>query len=445
MREVFQRHLRSLGEEAHEVRGCQISFMRQRAGLRCLVHYTLHLKEPSTGREWRQLVTGVMYGRDRTRRTWERLRRSDQAWPVPDASPAFAPFSYIPDLDMLVQVFPYDHRLPALPLLMAGPPPELEPLLLARFGTGSWHTEVWDAEPVRYRVDMRATLRLRVLARDAATDRAEEKCFYAKIYREEVVAEQTYQTLRELWDKAGASRAGFAVARPVAYLSGFCTLLQEEVPGTSFRNAFIQMKREAKTEEEVLSEVRRVARALAALHLSDAFTPRRRYLRDEVARLQGAANLLQSAYPHLRPEVEEVVGAVVDGLEEVPPVPIHGDFKPNAILVAGDRLTLLDLDTFAGGDPLLDVANFLTNLGEVYPRFSLPHERTRAVARAFTEEYFAHVPESWRAGLSLHYAMAILKKFASLHQNREHGWLASGAEVEAFLQEAKDSLAGRVL
>ena len=39
-----------------------------------------------------------------------------------------------PEIEMLVQVFPYDHQLPSLPILMAGPPPTLEPLVLARFG-----------------------------------------------------------------------------------------------------------------------------------------------------------------------------------------------------------------------------------------------------------------------------------------------------------------------
>ena len=54
MREIFQRHLRSLGEEAYEVWKCRIFFIRQRRGLRCLVHYTLRFKEPSTGRSHKE-------------------------------------------------------------------------------------------------------------------------------------------------------------------------------------------------------------------------------------------------------------------------------------------------------------------------------------------------------------------------------------------------------
>jgi hypothetical protein len=179
MREVFQRHLQPLGGETYQIRECRISYSHHRKALRCLVHYDLRLAEPDTGREWNQLVTGVMYAKGQTQHKWEKLRRSGSGRDSADAPTPLAPFSYIPDLDMLVQVFPYDHLLPALPRLMAGPPPELEPLLLARFGLGEWRAEAWSVEPVRYRVGQRATLRLTAQARDAATGLVEERRFYA--------------------------------------------------------------------------------------------------------------------------------------------------------------------------------------------------------------------------------------------------------------------------
>jgi hypothetical protein len=74
-----------------------------------------------------------MYAKDRTRRKWEHLQASYRR-EVPDDSSAFEPFTFIPDLGMLAEVFPYDRRLPTLPLVMAGSSPKLEPLLLASFG-----------------------------------------------------------------------------------------------------------------------------------------------------------------------------------------------------------------------------------------------------------------------------------------------------------------------
>ena len=340
MREVFQKHLRPFGEKAYQVRECRLSYTHYREAIRCVLHYHLRLAEPGTGRERSQLVTGVMYAGGRTRRTWQELRQSEPGRGTAGASPTFEPFSYIPDLDMLVQVFPYDHLLPALPLLMAGPSPELEPLLLARLGPGDWRTEAWDVELLRYRAVQRAPLRVTMRARDAATERAEERRFYAKVYVREEEGEQTYQVLRELWNKTGAGGVAFNVGRPIAYLSDLRTLLQEEVPGTSLQAILHR-------QEEAIPAVRRVARALAMLHL----------LRHEVGTLKREGKLLQSACPHLRAVIEEIVGAVVAGLEQVPPAPIHGDLKPADIMLNGDSVGLIDFDKFAMADPVRIVRN----------------------------------------------------------------------------------------
>jgi hypothetical protein len=435
MRGVFQRHLQPLDGKTYNVLDCRIHYIHYRRAARCVVQYTLHLAEPETGREWSQWVSGALYADGRTRRIWEKLQRTELEQPVvSDSSPAFAPFSYLPDLDMLVQVFPYDHRFPALRLLMAGPPPELEPLLLARFGRGDWRPEAWNVEPVRYRVDMRAALRLTMRARDTVTGRVEQRRFYAKMYRKEEEGERTYLVLRALCNKISGGDAGFTVAKPIAYLSGLRTLLQEEVTGTSLEDIL------CREEDEVIQAMRKAAKALASLHLGDdVVAPWHRSLKDEVSALDGVGKLLQRACPHLGPEIEEAVGAVVAGLEEVPSAPIHGDLKPAHIIVDGDSVALIDLDKFAMADPVVDVANLLFLLPS---ESSYPHLSHGGVAQAFVEEYFARVPEAWRARLPLHYAAALLKKAAyGFHRRQASG----GSErVEAMVEKARDSLAGRI-
>ena len=435
MREVFQRHLQPLDGKTYRVLDCRIHYIHYRRAARCVVQYTLRIAEPETGREWSQWVSGALYADGRTRRIWEKLQRTEsEQRGVSDSSPAFAPFSYLADLDMLVQVFPYDHRFPALRLLMSGPPPELEPLFLARFGTGDWRAEAWNVEPVRYRVDMRAALRLTVRARDTATGRVEQRRFYAKIYRKEEEGERTYRVLQALCNKVSGGDAGITVAKPVAYLSELRTLLQEEVTGTSLEDIL------CREEDEAIQAMRKAARALASFHLGDdVVAPGQRSLQDEVAALDGVGKLLQRACPHLGPEIEEAVGAVVAGLEDVPSAPIHGDLKPAHVIVDGDSVALIDLDKFAMADPVVDVANllFLLPSGASHPPLS-----HGGVAQAFVEEYFARVPEAWRARLPLHYAAALLKKAAyGFHRRQASG----GCErVEAMVEKAKDSLAGRI-
>jgi phosphotransferase family enzyme len=434
MRVVFQKHLRPLNNKAYHVRDCRLSRVRYRRGDRCVLQYTLRLAEADTGSERIQWVTGVMYADDKARRKWEKLRVS---YPkdTSEIISTFEPFSFIPDLGMLVQVFPYDRRLPTLALLIAEPFPKLESPLLARFGPGNWRTEVWNVEPVRYRAGLGAALRLTVQGQDDATGRRIERRFYAKVYRDEGQGQQTHQVLRELWKQARANGEDFTVARPLAYLSGLRTLLQEEAPGTPLEEILLR-------KSDPTAALRRVAQALAAFNQGDApATTRRHLLADQVAVLERARRLLGWACPHLRVEVESIIEGILAGLEEVPLGPTHRDLKPDHIFVDGERTIFIDLDSLAKADPVLDPAYLLARLAAMPALFPIPPERTRTAAREFAEEYFAHVPSTWQERLPYHYAGALLKISFGLFGRQAPDWPDS---IATLLDEAKASLAGRV-
>src|SRR5215212_5474788 len=208
MKETFRTHLRPVGGKVYDIQDCRLIRLRYRQGSRCFLQYTLRLLEPDTGRERDVQVTGLIYAeKNKAEQAWRKLKAADPRQEIPDAWLTFEPVSFVPELDMLVQVFPYDHRLPTLPLLAAGPPPELEPVLLDRFEPGDWRVEAWTVEPVRYR-DQGAVLRYTGKGRNAATGGRREKSFYAKVYRHEE-GEQTYQTLRALRSQAGPNGEGF--------------------------------------------------------------------------------------------------------------------------------------------------------------------------------------------------------------------------------------------
>jgi hypothetical protein len=433
MREVFQKHLLSVGEEAYQVRDCRLSGIRYgRDATRCVLQYTLRLAEADTGYERIQWVTGVIYfAEDRARQKWEKLRTFDPG-EIPDVFSTFEPFSFIPELGMLVEVFPYDRRLPTLPLLMAGPSPELEPLLLARFGPGDWHTEAWNVEPIRYRAEWRAILRLTVRARDDATGAARERRFYAKVYRNER-GEQTYRTLQDL-QEIGDDGGGFTVGGTVAYLGHLRTLVLDEAPGTSLEQVLLRGR-------GAVEAARRVARALAAFNQADVTATRQHPLPDQVAALERTGKLLQRACPHLRVEVEAIIDAVVAGLEEVQPGPTHLDLKADHAFLDGERVVFIDFDGFAGADPVLDPALLLARLAAMPDRLPLPRRRIQTAARAFAEEYMAHVPRAWRGRLPLHYAGALLRVAPGFFRRQESDW---PDRIATLVEEAKDSVAGRI-
>ena len=103
---------------------------------------------------------------------------------------------------------------------------------------------------------------------------------------------------------------------------------------------------------------------------------------------------------------------------------------------------VVDLDSFAEADPVLDVANVLAHLKSTPFRFPLTLEDSwSTAAQAFAEEYFFHVPRTWRRRLPIHYAGAVLKISVGFFERQEPDWPGG---IATLLEEAKASLAGRV-
>jgi hypothetical protein len=408
MREVVAQYLIAPDAPPVEVVGCQVEFARR--GLsRTLVQYRVTLRDPVGGDEWTKVVGGVVYDGERTRSTWEELRRQP---PVPTtAGRRLARVAYVPELDLLLQTFPFDHRLPALERLMTGPMPRLVDPLLASFGPGDWRLDGWDAELARYRVDLRACVQLTVRASEMRTGSSAEARFFAKIYAGEEEAERAWGIQRDVAAALGPEHEPLAVAPLVAYVTKARILVQAEAPGVSL----LHLLRTSTSEIAGATEaVRRTARAIAALHrLEVAAPPHRLELgRLDPQRLRRNTDLICAARADLAPVVSEIEVGVLAGLAalgEVPTGPVHGDLKPAHVLFDRDRVVVLDLDKFAAGDAMQDVANMLIHLGPV----RMGRKDVKALTTAFVTEYFADASTGWEQRLAPYYAWALLGEAAS--------------------------------
>jgi len=408
MREVVAQHLIAPDAPPITVVGCQVEFAR-RGVHRTLVQYRVTLRDPVAGGEWTEVVGGVASAGERTR-TWAELQR--QPPPPANARRRLARVAYVPELNLLLQTFPFDHRLPALEPLMTGPVPGLVDPLLARFGPGDWRFEGWDAELARYRVDLRACVRLTVRASEIRTGSAVEERFFAKIYATAEEAERAWGIQRDVVAALGPEHEPLAVAPLVAYLPEARILVQAEAPGVSLLHL---LRTSTSGISGATEAVRRTARAIVAMHRLGVVAPppRIRLGRLDPQRLHRSTDVIRAARADLAPvlaEIEAGVLAGLDDLDEAPAVPVHGDLKPGHVLFDHDRVVVLDLDKFAAGDAMQDVTNMLIHLGPG----RLGRKDARALTRAFVTEYFADAPSGWEQRLAPYYAWALLGEAAGV-------------------------------
>ena len=430
MLEVFRRHLKTVSRKAYRIEECvPFRFRCRQSTSRCVLQYTLRVVDPSSGRRWEQWVTGLVYAAaGEAERLWRELRAADPRREIPEQWLVFEPVDFIPELQMLVQVFPFDRKLPNLRLVLDGAAHQLEPLLLTSLEPGRWRVEERTIEPMRYRTELGAALRYTLQVRDRQTAKSETRRWYLKVYRNERGA-QTFQLLQALADNARAGGGPYDVVRPIAYMPELRTLALEEARGAALQQILLRG-------DDWGPALRAVARAVAAFNQEDLAPTERHSLADQLADVNRAASLVQWACPELRAQVEALAAAVGSGLTEVLPAPIHRDLKTDHIFLSGDQVIFIDLDSVVFGDPVRDPAHLVAHITARVGLDALPADQARRAADVFVDEYFAHVPSAWRQQFQLHCAGALIEVAGGIFKRQEPEWREKVAAAVALAHRA---------
>src|SRR5262245_588753 len=413
MREIFRAHLKPTAGRSFRVLECRpFRFRCRQSTSRCVLQYTLRLEDPGTGRQWDQWVTGLLYEEPGdAERKWRDLEADARAEEIPEPWRAIEPVGFIQELDMVVEVFPFDRRLPQLARVLDGALEDLDSRLLARLGTGPWLAGSTSFEPSRYRTEMGAVFRYALEAHDAVTGRRENVRCYVKVYRNERGAE-TFERLRT-WMRE--PRREYGLVQPIGYWSADRTLVLEEAPGMPLTELL-------RGGGDPGSAIRSAARAAAVFNQDDLGSLRSHALADHLDQLERAADLVRWACPEVKDGVQEVVSAVVAGLRPVAPGPIHGDLKPDHVFLDGDRVVFVDLDSVMSVDPVRDPAHFCSYvLGRVGLE-AIPRAQARSLAWEFADAYFPHVPRDWRERFALHCAGALVEVAGGIFRHQRPRW-----------------------
>jgi aminoglycoside phosphotransferase (APT) family kinase protein len=238
---------------------------------------------------------------------------------------------------------------------------------------------------------------------------------------------ETFENMRGLWASTfGASRKPPGLPQPLDYLPEPGVLICEWIDGRPL------------SEAERISEnhARGTIELLAALHACDLQPKRRRSARGIIRSVRRKADrAAKLGSPHA-----EAIRKLADILEihrahDIELVPSHGDFSPRNVLVAGERLVIIDWERLQLADPARDVAYF--GISTWLPKL----QRGRLPDRSLLEEA-VRMYETTRPGvklkprLSFHIAAGLLRMACSLVELRP---------AEAYLVPALVTLAEREL
>src|SRR5881394_902136 len=305
MLEVFRAHLKPVAGKAYDIDACvPVRFRCRQSTSRCVLQYSLRVIDRATGAAFDRWVTGTLYARPGdAEHLWRELGATDPKRSIPDQWLAFEPLAYVPEFEMLVQVFPYDRQLRGLGRVLASDGREFAPLLRAQAGAGEWRAGAGRLELLRYRSEIGAALRYTLELRDMRSRRSQTRRCYVKVCRPGRGA-ATFQLMESLC--AGHARAGsaYGVVRPLAYLDELDTLVVDEAPGT----ALLELLR---GRDDPMGAVRAAARALAAFHLNDRVTGPHDPLAEQIHDVERAASLLEWACPEVSDDVRAVAATVI--------------------------------------------------------------------------------------------------------------------------------------
>jgi Ser/Thr protein kinase RdoA (MazF antagonist) len=154
-------------------------------------------------------------------------------------------------------------------------------------------------------------------------------------------------------------------------------------------------------------------------------TDRRWTLADEADVLDHALHRATDHLPDAADRLAAVAAIARDRLAALPPVPargLHRDFYFDQVLVDGDRIWLVDLDLYAGGDPAIDIGNFLAHLDELALRRHGEIAAHAPQAEAFLAGYatLAPLPEAPRIALLRAVSMARHVFLSTRFADRRH-------------------------
>jgi aminoglycoside phosphotransferase (APT) family kinase protein len=218
------------------------------------------------------------------------------------------------------------------------------------------------------------------------------------------------QALTELHKSSEENPDMPSILAPAAVWPEMEMILQPAVPdGIEFTHFAYDQKYEASERENWMFKA---GRTLGVFHNNSTAPSETKTVYDDLTDLHEYTVIIEKVKPDLAAKFEEVIQQIitkVDHFKEPKSVASHGAMRTDQFILQGDRLALIDLDSYCWANPARDLGNFLAYLCWKAIRQPEHAQFVERAGRAFLEGYLSvhqDIDEKW---LSVYQAASLLK------------------------------------
>ncbi|WP_179137725.1 aminoglycoside phosphotransferase family protein [Candidatus Entotheonella palauensis] len=374
-----------------DIRSAMRFYIRYKPGISCLTAYTVNIGGAPV----------IISARTYSGAAHAKLHKVDQLTQVPGVLPAG--YAVLDDLGILLSVFPHDRKLRVLTRLTEADSRHHLIRRTLRKCPAIWPTTPDNTfEPLRYKPERRYVAVLRTGASSRAV---------FKFYTESEYARALHN--------AGQfeSREALHVPKLLGRSRRHHILAFEWLPGA----VLSEQLADSHLEDD---PIRRVGRALAALHAQTAVHLASRTRQCDIQTLQELAEGLGVLCPHLQVQAQQIARQLCAFLAQEPVAAdaIHGDCYAKQVLLSGERVAIVDFDEAMRGDRRADLGLFIAHLERDVLRGTLPAERITLIRDRLLEGYVEATREPIPPYLDIYTAIGLFQLSHAPFRHCEPNW-----------------------
>jgi tRNA A-37 threonylcarbamoyl transferase component Bud32 len=304
-------------------------------------------------------------------------------------------YLYLPPLNMLIQVFPTDMRLPQLRTLVN---PKVIVLYLQAY-IGLNKTEIPRITVLKYKPEKRCVIRYDLSGHVEKPPSIREYSLIGKTFGNDR-GREIFHVMRFL------KRSGLPVPEPFSYIPELKLLLIEALCGREL-GSFVR-------EPSFPVYVQEAARAVAELHrvTVDPKIVETVSLEEEADSFTSLVERFQLECPPLKKKIDSLASTILRKLKDCSSEHltfVHGELDPSQLMVSDSKIWFVDFDLFKISHPATDIGRFLAYLNRLSLKLYGDPTRLGTIGNLFLEEYLSLCPDDLRTQILICQAMECVK------------------------------------